>query len=362
MSYYLPPGNGCLKIDLTALQENYDKLTHFSENAECAPVLKANAYGLGLETIARTLSEKGASNFFVALPEEGEQLRKILPFSRIFILHGFTHGSAEWFVKRNLIPVINTLAQAFEWLQYCRLAKKGHPAALQLDTGMSRFGLAEKDLSHGWLKELPLCLVMSHLACADEPEHPANREQLAKFTNMTERFPGVPRSLSASSGLFLGDEFLFDMVRPGAALYGIAPRKGGLNPLSQVVSLTVPVWQIREVEAGAFVGYGYSGHVLHKTRLATVGIGYADGFLRALGGRGVLWFKGKALPIVGRVSMDSVSVDITALGENALKEGDYLTVLGPEQSVDDLAEKAGTIGYEILTALGSRYSRYYHGL
>ncbi|MDF7674806.1 alanine racemase [Acetobacteraceae bacterium ESL0709] len=359
MSYDYLLGKGRLTVNLNGVKENYERLSRLSVTSECAPVLKADAYGLGLEPVARTLSEAGASTFFVALPEEGIQLRKILPSARIFILHGFMSGEAEGMARKNLVPVINSVAQAYEWLTFCKITSKYCPAALQIDTGMSRFGLSEDDLKHDWLRELPLCLVMSHLACADTPEHPANKEQLACFERLTGYFPSVPRSLSASSGIFLGKEFHFDLVRPGAALYGIAPQKDMVNPLAQVVSLEVPVWQVRDVRQGDSVGYGYCWQAPHDMRIATVGIGYADGFFRSLSGRGTLWFKGTELPVLGRVSMDSVSVDVSNPDSGTLKPGDYVTVLGSAQSVDDLAQKAGTIGYEVLTALGRRYSRYY---
>ncbi|QHI95585.1 alanine racemase [Aristophania vespae] len=358
MEYNFESNAARLTIDLSALRQNYVKLRSLAHNAECGAVLKANAYGLGIEPVAETLSGY-VDSFFVALPKEGVQLKKITPKARIFVLNGFLLGQGDYLAEEGLIPVINTLSQAKEWLEICRLRKKAFPAALQFDTGMSRFGLSEQDIKQEkWLKELPLIVVMSHLACADIAEHPANEAQKKLFDELSSYFPKIPRSLSASSGIFLGQDYHYDLVRPGAALYGIAPQKG-FQPFSQVVTLEAPICQIRQISKGASVGYGLTWQAQKETKLATIGIGYADGLFRYLSSKGSFWLHNKALPIIGRVSMDSVTVDIGQLETVKLEEGDYVAILGPNQNLDQLAASADTIGYEILTSLGHRFDRIY---
>ncbi|GBD56177.1 alanine racemase [Gluconobacter wancherniae] len=349
-----------LSVDLDALTRNYLFLSKKVGPAECAAVVKADAYGLGLTHVGPVLERAGARTFFVAHMEEGVALRKILPNVRIFVLHGFMPGCAEEMLTNNLLPVLNDVSQVRAWKTLS--VKIGHalPAAIQFDSGMSRFGLSEADLDiPGLLDEtLKPVLVMSHLACADMPDSIFSATQRERFLQMASRFPGVPRSLSASSGIFLGPDYHFELVRPGAALYGIAP-DGGPNPLSAVISLDARVVQVRSIKAGDRVGYGLTWTAKEPTRLATLGIGYADGFFRAQAGQAAVWYQDVRLPLVGRVSMDSISIDISALPDSTLKPGDILSVVGPKQDVDALARTGGTIGYEILTSLGSRFHRVY---
>ncbi|MXV35297.1 alanine racemase [Saccharibacter sp. EH611] len=348
-----------LKINLAAIRHNWLSLhRQFVGTTECAAVLKADAYGLGMEEVACALRDH-VKTFFVAHPEEGISLRAFLPSQKIFILHGFLPDQIDDMVRHKLVPVLNSYAQVKQWQDFCKSHGCCHPVALQFDSGMSRFGLSEEDLDKEALSSCQPVLVMSHLACADHPNDPANEWQRQNFIRMAQRFPGVPRSLAASSGIFLGAKYHFDLVRPGAALYGIAPNEETPHSLKSVVELDARILQIRHLSKGASVGYGLTWEAKHATRIATVGIGYADGFLRSAGNKAALWWHDKRLPVVGRVSMDSLSVDISTIPEYALKDDMSLSVIGPHQDVDSLARSAGTIGYEILTSLGRRFSRIY---
>lgn len=316
-------------------------------------MVKADAYGLGAGPVARALQAAGARSFFVALAEEGAALRAALgPGPRIFILGGLMTGDEPLFREHALIPCLDSPAQVARALQAGDIA-----CAVQVDSGMNRLGLepAELEALAPDLARLKPCLVMSHLACADEPQHPMNFRQREAFLGLAARLPGVPRSLAATGGVVLGPDFHFDLVRPGIGLYGGAPF-GGARP---VVRLDLPVIQVREVAAGESVGYGAAWTAARPSRIATLSAGYADGLIRAIGrAQGVQVFAGdQACPLVGRVSMDLVTVDVTDLAEVP----PMLEILGARQGVDDLAARAGTIGYEILTSLGPRYERVYLG-
>ncbi|AQS90332.1 alanine racemase [Gluconobacter albidus] len=347
-----------LTVSLKAIANNYGLVARLGAGAECAAVVKADAYGLGAAQVAQALAERGAGTFFVAHLDEGIALRAVLPQARIFVLHGFMPGCEGSMAAHGLIPVLNSLDQVRSWKRFCEQAGQAFPAALQFDSGMSRFGLSIEDLAERALfNGLNLQLVMSHLACADMPDSSANEMQRQRFVTMAAAFPGVPRSLAASSGIFLGPDYHFELIRPGAALYGIAPSEGR-RVLASVVSLDARIAQIRTIQAGDRVGYGLSWTAPKATRIATLGLGYADGFFRAQAGQASVWYGRTRLPVIGRVSMDSISVDMTEAPAD-LKAGDVLSVLGPQQDVDALARSAGTIGYEVLTALGSRFHRVY---
>ncbi|GBR46040.1 alanine racemase [Gluconobacter roseus] len=347
-----------MTVSLRAITENYGFVAGLAPEAECAAVVKADAYGLGADRIAPVLAAQNAKTFFVAHLDEGIALRAVLPDVRIFVLHGFMPGCEGSMQSHDLIPVLNDLDQVRSWKRFCNGKGYAFPAALQFDSGMSRFGLNSADLDdHTLFDGLNLQLVMSHLACADEPDNLSNDTQRQRFVDMAACFPGVPRSLSASSGIFLGPEYHFELIRPGAALYGIAPSEGN-RMLRPVVSLDARIVQIRTVEAGDRVGYGLSWTAMKPTRVATLGLGYADGFFRAQEGRGAVWHDRTRLPVIGRVSMDSISVDLTEAPAD-LEAGDVLSALGPAQDVDALARSAGTIGYEVLTSLGNRFHRVY---
>lgn len=348
-----------LMVDLAAIRKNYARLAERVGGAECAAVVKADAYGLGVREIASCLSEK-VQTFFVAQPEEGCQLRRLLPEKRIFVLHGFSPGRPETMVDHSLVPVLNSLEQVRQWRAFCQQVGTEHPAALQFDTGMSRFGISEDDLRDEVVRGLKPVLVMSHLACADQPDDPANKEQCQRFLAMSAAFPGVPRSLAASSGIFLGSDYHFEMVRPGIALYGLPPHEGDRS-LFPAIGLEAQILQIRTLKVGERIGYGLTYRAEQPMRVATVGIGYADGIFRSFARNGALWKGDIRLPVLGRISMDSLSIDVTHLPDDATREGEWLTLIGPQQDITKVADHVGTIGYEVLTSLGYRFDRFYNG-
>ena len=340
---------GRLTIDLDAIVANWRALAAFCA-CETGAVVKADAYGTGADRVARALAQAGCRRFFVAVAEEGAALRQALgPVPEIMVFSGHMRGDTDMIGDLGLIPMLNSLDQLTRHLE----ALPGHAFGLQLDTGMNRLGMewdewaavAEVALGQG-----PV-LLMSHLACADEPDHPMNAYQLDLFRQMTDGL-GVPRSLAATGGILLGPDYHFDLTRPGIGLHGAAPFDGGV----QAAAVDLPVVQIRDLAPGEVVGYGNSWQAARPTRLATVSGGYADGILRALGAGGLMLWHGNApCPVVGRISMDLITVDVTDLRETP----EALSLIGPMQSVDDLAARAGTIGYEILTSLGARYARRY---
>jgi len=358
-----------LTIDLAAIAENYKILAEQAQPAICGAAVKADAYGLGAAIVAPVLRRAGCDHFFVATLDEALALRPIVASSQIYILNGLPVGAAEIVAAENLIPVLATLEQIEDWGKYCRSALP-RPAALIIDTGMSRLGLSEHDMTRlaadpSLLQGIPIVHAMSHLACSDEAAHPLNIQQRTLFRALIERFPwpdGARPSfgMAASSGVFLGADYHFDLVRPGAALYGLEPTIGRPNPMRPVVGLEGKILQIRDVDLGMTVGYGATHQIRGRSRLAVIGVGYADGIFRSLGNRGAVFVAGERAPIVGRISMDLMTADIGHLPPSACQVGDPVELIGPHQSVDDLARDAGTIGYEILTALGSRYLRRYH--
>lgn len=354
-----------LTVDLDAVRANYRLLRQHGGPAVCAGVLKADAYGLGMAQVAQALVREGCRVFFTAHLDEGIRLRAMVPpESTIYVLHGAMPGHAGACLEHGLVPVLNDAGQVEEWRGLARRLGRQLPAAIQVDSGMSRMGLAPSDLARlaqdsGWLAGLRVQLVMSHLACADEPAHPVNERQRQRFEQARRHFPGVPASLANSSAVFLGPAYRFDLLRPGAALYGINPQPGSANPLRQAVSLAARVVQLRTIQAGDIVGYGARYTAPDTRRIATISIGYADGWLRALSGRSHAFVDGVALPFVGTVSMDSITLDASALPEGRLQPGSAVELLGAQQTVDDVAAQAGTIGYEVLTRLGSRFERRY---
>ncbi|NHN89954.1 alanine racemase [Acetobacter conturbans] len=363
---------GALTIDLGAIAANYRQLTRtLTQNGAktlCAAAIKADAYGLGASRVAPVLEQAGCRHFFVAHLSEGAALRSII--SRdipIFVLHGPPPGTSEDLLEAGLTPVLNSPEQLEEWQTLARKRERRLPAAIQLDSGMARFGLTAETItaladnpdSYAGIDPM---LVMSHLACADTPESPANVAQLEAFRRLSALLPEAPRSLSASSGIFLGPDWHFDLVRPGAALYGINPTPGQPNPMTPVVRLQARVIQTRTIPEGQSVGYGALFTAHRPTRVALLGIGYGDGFHRSTSNRGRAVLSSHPdvhLPIIGRVSMDSLAIDITDLGEIPVPPGTALDLIGPHNTLEDAADAAGTIGYEILTDLGGRYHRSY---
>ena len=339
-----------LSIDLEALATNWRNLDALSAG-ETAAVVKANGYGLDTGRVGQALATAGARNFFVAAAEEGVALRRALgPNLGISVFSGHMDGDTHLLKEFNLTPMLNSVDQMLRHFENL----PGHSFGVQLDSGMNRLGMEPAEWAA--LREIALgqkpVLVMSHLACADEPNHPMNALQLKVFRDMTEGIE-VPRSLSATGGILLGSEYHFDLCRPGIGLYGGLPYSDAMP----VISLDLPVIQIRDVLPGESVGYGNTWIARRPSRIATVAAGYADGLIRAIGA-GINTYAGdKICPVVGRVSMDLITVDVTDLGEDP----ESLSLINQHQTIDQVADAAGTIGYEILTSLGHRYARSYSG-
>lgn len=342
--------NSVLHIDLSALGANWTALDGLSApEVETAAVVKANGYGLGVGKAARALAKVGAKRFFVATAEEGVELREAVgPSPWIGVFGGHMSGDTDMIADMHLVPMLNSLSQITRHFD----ALPNAPFGIQLDTGMNRLGLEapEWDTVRDLVMRQKPDLVMSHLACADEPDHPMNAAQLKTFRAMTDGLD-VKRALSATGGILLGPDYHFDITRPGIGLYGGLP----FEEAKPVVRVACPVIQIRDVAEGETVGYSNTWTAEAPSRIATVSCGYADGITRHISGKAVLFDGDTPCPLVGRVSMDLITVDVTHLDH----EPRTLDILGPHQTVDDLATVGGTIGYEILTSLGRRYQRRY---
>ncbi|WP_089947084.1 alanine racemase [Litoreibacter albidus] len=337
-------GTGTLHIDLTALVDNWRALDRQSAT-DTGAVVKADGYGLGAGRVSKALAEAGVRTFFVATAEEATALRASLgPDPVIYVFSGHMDGETQTLSDLGAVPLLNSPEQVARHQSQL----PDHPFGLQLDTGMNRLGIEASDWSPAMSQDATL--VMSHLACADEPDHPANAAQLKAFLDMTAGIL-APRSLAATGGILLGPEYHFDMTRPGVGLYGGLPFAGA----KPVVGLDLPVIQTRTVDPGEAVGYAQSYVADSKRVIATVSGGYADGLIRAMSSTATLYAGETPCPLVGRVSMDLITVDVTHLDDVPT----HLSILGPQQSVDQLADAAGTIGYEILTSLGHRYTRSY---
>ncbi|MFD0858115.1 alanine racemase [Roseovarius aquimarinus] len=339
-----------LTVDLNALVANWQVLAAMSR-AETAAVVKADAYGLGAARVGRALARAGARTFFVAVAEEGASLRQALgPGPVIYVLSGHMAGDADMLSDMDLCPVLNSLDQMIRHLE----ALPGHPFALQLDTGMNRLGMEESEWSA--VRDIAVAqgpqLIMSHLAASEIPGDEANRSQLALFREMTAGLD-CPLSLANTGGVLLNRAYHFDVTRPGIGLYGGRP----FADARPVATLDIPVIQCRDVAPGEAVGYNGTWIAKRPSRIATIGAGYADGIFRALSPRGAVWADDMRCPLAGRVSMDLIGVDVTDLPHDPKT----LSLMGPDQGIDDVADAAGTIGYEILTALGARYTRRYTG-
>ena len=367
----LATATATLTVDLDAVIANWRKLEKTAVPAECAGVVKANAYGCGAEQVARALSGAGCKTFFVATLDEAAVVRAAVPATAaIYVLDGFFQNSGEAYARINARPVIGDLNELAEWDVFCRRTGWAGGAAIHIDTGMNRLGLTIVE-AQGIIPRINagdhgITLVMSHLACAETLNHPLNAKQLATFREIASLFFGVPASLSNSSGCFLGAAFQFDLVRPGCALYGINPTPEADNPMQPVVEVKARIVQIRNIEKGDSVGYGGTWSARRPTRLAIVASGYADGYFRAGssndGTRGAeVIVAGKRCAVAGRISMDLMAIDVTDLDKSAVRRGHMVTLIGEGITVDELAHHFGTIGYEVLTNLGSRYARIYKG-
>jgi alanine racemase len=361
---------GILTIDLSALAANWKTLASTTVPVECAAVVKGDGYGCGLEPVTRTLSRAGCSTFFVADVAEGRRVRAVASDAAIYVLNGLIPGSAQAFAADYLRPVINSAIELAEWDAFVATRNWRGGAALHVDTGMNRLGITLEEAvaiaprlqseNHGFT------LVMSHLACAEIPDHPMNDRQIRLFREIRILYRGVASSLANSSGIFLGGGAYCDLVRPGVALYGVNPTPGRANPMRPVVELKGRVIQVRAVNKGESVGYGAAFTTTRPSRIAIVAVGYADGYLRSASAAkgkpaGQVIIAGNRCPIAGRVSMDVLAADVTDLPDGTVRRGDFATLIGDGMSVDDVAAAMGTIGYEVLTHLGRRYHRVYKG-
>lgn len=357
-----------LTIDLRALVANYRLLADRSRPARAGAAVKGNAYGTGVAEAAPALFAAGCRHFFVAILAEGIALRKILPAGEIFVLAGPQPGEGADFVAHTLTPVLNSLGQIDIWHRWCRTDGVA-PAVLHIDTGMSRLGLSPAELEVLLADPTPLLgfdlpIVMSHLASADLPGSGQTADQRDRLRAALDRLlPLLPKrpliSLANSAGIFLGPEYSFDLTRPGCSLYGLAPVPGQPNPMHQVVELKARILQVRLVDAHQGVGYGAAHRTTRATRVATLGIGYADGLSRHLSGVGVAFVGGIRTPFLGRVSMDLITIDVTDVPEHLAQPGAWAEIMGPNQSPDDVAILAGTNSLEVLTSLGERLPRRY---
>jgi alanine racemase len=366
----LAAATGVLTVDLDAVVANWRKLEKTAVPAECAGLIKADAYGCGLDPVARALAAAGCKTFFVATVHEARAARAAAPSAAIYVLDGFFQNCGDAYAEVNARPVIGDLNELAEWDVFCRRSGWEGGAGIHIDTGMNRLGLTVSE-AQGIIPRINagdhgITLVMSHLACAELLNHPLNAKQLASFREIASLFSGVPASLANSSGIFLGPHFQFDLVRPGAGLYGINPTPEADNPMQPVVDLKARIVHVRSIDKGETVGYGGTWTARRPTKLAIVSAGYADGYFRAGGSndgtRGAeVIVAGKRCPIAGRVSMDLIAVDVTDLEKNAARRGHMATLIGEGITVDELAHHFGTIGYEVLTSLGPRYARVYKG-
>lgn len=360
----VPLTSATLTIDLGAIVENWRLLKRQGRRGiECAAVVKADAYGLGAGEVASALYLAGCRHFFVALLEEGRRLRSRVPAdATIFVLHGVMPGTEQEFAVHRLTPVLNSLEQIACWRALAQRLGQPLPAALQVDTGMARVGLSPADaqeLDEAALAGCRPVLLMSHLVAAEEPGNPINLVQLERFKALRNRLPAMPASLANSSGVFLGHDWHFDLLRPGAALYGVSPTVGQANPLRPALRLQVPLIQWRDVNVGDGVGYNHTWIAKRPTRVGTLSVGYADGYLRSFSNRAWLTFRGHQVPLIGRVSMDTITVDLSELPLDALQPGAAFDLIHAGHDINALALEAGTNAYEILTSLGSRYRRQY---
>jgi alanine racemase len=363
----IPPADsestgGTLSVNLSAIDLNWRMLARKVVPGECAAVVKANAYGLGLEPVTRTLASAGCKTFFVADLAEARRVRACTEEATIYVLNGFSYEGSSAFVEIRVRPVINTMTELAEWDAFVTSHLWRGGAALHVDTGMNRLGISAAEAAalapRVHMENHGISLLISHLACAEIAEHPLNNVQTRLFREIRTLYPGVPASLANSSGIFLGEWTHCDLVRPGAALYGINPTPGNANPMRAVVELTGRILQVREIGPGDTVGYGAMWTAKRPTRLAVAALGYADGLMRSGSGTdrggGAAIVAGKRCPFAGRISMDLVCIDITETPQGKVRRGDMATFIGGGVTIDDVANAAGTIGYEILTRLGRR--------
>ncbi|WP_068410476.1 alanine racemase [Labrenzia sp. OB1] len=361
---------GRLTIDLAAIAANWTVLNgKLDGGAECAAAIKADAYGVGQEQAGRALSGAGCRTFFVAVPTEAFDLRMSLPDAVIYVLDGLFPGTAEHFIQHDIRPVLGSLCELREWTGICKSAEKNLDAAVHVDTGIHRLGLSPAEFSAAMsdadlLGPFVPSLVMSHLACGSTPAHPMNRRQLDLFQEVTAPFPHIPRSLANSAGILMGPEYHFDLVRPGIALYGGKAIDSEPNAMKPVARVEARIMMVRDVPEGDTIGYGARQSATRRLRNAVVAAGYADGLLRRASSSderpgGFAMIGGYRAPVLGCISMDMITLDVTDVPEELLKRGALVEMLGPSVAASDLAAYAETIDYEYLTSLGRRFERVY---
>ncbi|KFG68429.1 alanine racemase [Microvirga sp. BSC39] len=365
---------GILHIDLDALAANWRTLRDHAGGAETAAVVKADAYGLGIEKAVPALARVGCRTFFVAHLSEAIRARAVAPEATIYVLNGLFSGTCTTYAEHDLRPVLGSFEEIEEWAGFCRVQSQKLKAAIHVDTGMNRLGLPVPQgltlKDRGELEDFEIALLMSHFVSAEESDNPLNAQQIEAFEAIRSSLPHIPASLPNSSGIFLRDKPGYDLVRPGYALYGGNPTPSRDNPMRPVVGLEGRIVQLRWVEAEHTVGYNGRWLALDRRRIATISVGYADGFPRSASARGksgeeflagTALVAGQACPFAGNVSMDLITVDVTDVPEAQVQRGDTVTLIGGELTIDEVGRRAGTIGYEILTNLGARYARAYRG-
>ena len=356
-------GSGTLTIDLGAIAANYKMLVGRVVPGECAAVVKGDAYGCGIDQVTTTLARAGCKTFFVAHLAEARHVRAIAGEAVIYVLNGFASTAAQGFVETYARPVINSLVELAEWDHFVSSSGWTGEAALHVDTGMNRLGLSIEEAaaiaSHITTDSHHIGLLMSHLACADKPDHPLNDQQIRQFREIRSLFRGIPSSLANSPGIFLDASAYCDLVRPGVALYGGNPMPGRPNPMQPVIELKSHILQLRNLPKGATIGYGGTWAAKRDSRIAVVAAGYADGIMRAAGMSGPrdVLVGDKRCPVVGRISMDLMAIDVTDLPVSAVRRDQMVTLIGDGMSLDEVALQAGTISYEVLTNLGHRFHR-----
>ncbi|GAA5100941.1 alanine racemase [Bartonella acomydis] len=358
------PATAIATINVSAIIANYKTLAQYVAPAECSAVVKANAYGLGVHKIVPALYQAGCRTFFVAKIEEALQLKNILPSNiTLALLNGLPHTAEEFVAQSNIVPVLNSWKEIESWQTLCQKKYQKFPAIIQIDTNMNRLGLDKKELQKlikqpTIFEKAEIKYLLSHLANGEDSTHLSNKIQLAAFRKFLAKLPVCKVSFANSGGIFLGSDFHFDLVRPGIALYGVDPRGTQPTPLKPVLKLEAQILQSRSVDAGIPVGYGESFMTQRPSTLATISIGYADGWPRILSNKGTVYFNGHKLPIVGRISMDSIIIDTTDLNQKP-QRGDWIELIGPHQTLEKAATDAKTIPNEILTSLSNRYQRVY---
>jgi alanine racemase len=365
---------GILSINLKNLHKNYKIISSFASRSITSATVKSNGYGLGLDKVAKTLYSAGCRVFFVSHLSEAIILNDVIESKNIiiYVLNGLPKNSIDEYVKGGFRPVIGSLDELHDWANYSG-KKKLPPIALNIETGFTRLGLYPNDLIKvasviKGKKNINISLIMSHLACAEDKNSNMNAEQLNLFKKAAEVFPNIPRSICNSAGLFCGENYHLELVRPGISLYGGYEGMLKCVKLHPVVSLHAPIIQIKEVSRGVRIGYGATYKFNKKTLVGLVSIGYADGLIRSLSTNdgnkygADLFINGIKTPIVGRISMDITAIDLTNVPIENCKRGELVEIIGQNQNIDQLSKNAGTISYELLSRLGFRFKRVYTDL